>query len=160
MSILVERGPVRPAAIPVRQQRPARIPRGKRGEPQRPPTRARVVAGRRAAGSPCVTPRRAPVRWPWLLAIAAASCLMITGLGLLSGGAAGTGGSSVPERTTTVSVAPGETLSDLAARFAPDSDPGAVVARIKELNRLDGAVLVPGFPLTVPVAASVSGTGS
>jgi hypothetical protein len=58
----------------------------------------------------------------------------------------------VPESTATVSVGQGDTLSALAARFAPNSDAGAVVARIKELNRLDQPVLVPGLALTVPVA--------
>ncbi|MEV6627800.1 LysM peptidoglycan-binding domain-containing protein [Amycolatopsis sp. NPDC051114] len=54
-----------------------------------------------------------------------------------------------------MSVGQGDTLSSLAARFAPDSDASAVVARIKELNRLDEAVLVAGLPLTVPVADAV-----
>jgi hypothetical protein len=90
-----------------------------------------------------------PVRWPWLAALAVASCLVVTVLGLFPGGSAGT---PVPARTAVVSVEEGDTLSSLAARFAPDSEPGAVVARIKELNRLDGPVLVPGLALTVPVA--------
>jgi hypothetical protein len=91
------------------------------------------------------------VRWPWLAGLAVASCLVVTGLGLFGGGAAAN--APVPEQTATVSVGQGDTLSSLAARFAPDSDASAVVARIKELNRLDAAVLVPGLPLTVPVAA-------
>jgi len=149
MSILAERGHVRPATPVPAPLRPVRVLRGRRGEVHRPPTRARVVAGRRPAGAPCAAPRRVPVRWPWLAALAVASCLMITGLGLLGGGMSG---APVPERTATVSVEQGDTLASLAARFAPDSEPGAVVARIKELNRLDQAVLVPGLPLTVPVA--------
>ncbi|MFB9689315.1 LysM peptidoglycan-binding domain-containing protein [Amycolatopsis plumensis] len=149
MSILAERGHVRPATPVPAPLRPVRVLRGRRGEVHRPPTRARVVAGRRPAGAPCAAPRRVPVRWPWLAALAVASCLMITGLGLLGGE---TSGAPVPERTATVSVGQGDTLASLAARFAPDSEPGAVVARIKELNRLDRAVLVPGLPLTVPVA--------
>jgi hypothetical protein len=92
------------------------------------------------------------VRWPWLVALAVGSCLVVTGLGLSGGGAAE---APVPARTVTVSVGQGDTLSSIAARFAPDSDPGAVVARIEELNRLDGAVLVPGLPLIVPVAVGV-----
>ncbi|MDQ7802328.1 LysM peptidoglycan-binding domain-containing protein [Amycolatopsis sp. A133] len=149
MSILAERGHVRPATPVPAPLRPVRVLRGRRGEVHRPPTRARVVAGRRPAGAPCAAPRRVPVRWPWLAALAVASCLVITGLGLLGSGASG---APVPERTATVSVGQGDTLASLAARFAPDSEPGAVVARIKELNRLDQAVLVPGLPLTVPVA--------
>ncbi|EOD63059.1 LysM peptidoglycan-binding domain-containing protein, partial [Amycolatopsis vancoresmycina] len=89
--------------------------------------------------------------WPWLAVLAVASCLVVIGLGLLGGPSA----APVPERTATVSVGQGDTLSSLAARFAPDSDPAAVVARIEDLNRLDGAVLVPGLPLTVPVAGTV-----
>ena len=149
MSILAERGQARPATPVPAQPRPVRVPRGRRGEVHRPPTRARVVAGRRPAGAPCAAPRRVPVRWPWLAGLAVASCLVITGLGFF---ASGSSGAPVPERTAAVSVEPGDTLASLAARFAPNSDPGAVVARIKELNRLDQAVLVPGLPLTVPVA--------
>jgi len=152
MSILAERGHARPATPVPAQPRPVRVLRGRRGEVHRPPTRARVVAGRRPAGAPCAAPRRVPVRWPWLAGLAVASCLVITGLGLFGGGSAG---APVPERTAAVSVGQGDTLDSLAARFAPDSDPGAVVARIKELNRLDQAVLVPGLSLTVPVADPV-----
>ena len=141
MSILAERGPARPATPVPAPPRPVRVLRGRRGEVQRPPTRARVVAGRRPAGAPCAAPRRVPVRWPWLAALAVASCLVVTGLGLLNGGVSA---APVPEQTATVSVGQGDTLSSLAARFAPNSEPGAVVARIKELNRLDQAVLVPG----------------
>ncbi|OXM44396.1 hypothetical protein CFP75_34890 [Amycolatopsis alba DSM 44262] len=81
---------------------------------------------------------------------------VITGLGLFL---AGVPGAAVPERTTTVSVSAGETLADLAARFAPGSDTGAVIDKIKELNSLEGAVVVPGLPLTVPVAAGVAEGG-
>jgi len=157
MSILADRTPVRPAAAIPAQPSPARVARGRRGETHRPPTRLRVVAGRHPAGAPCAAPRRVPVRWPWLVAVGVATCLMITGLGLLSGGAPD---AAVPAQTTTVSVEQGDTLTALAARFAPESDPGAVVARIMELNRLDGPALVPGLPLTVPVAGSVPGAGS
>jgi hypothetical protein len=153
MSILAERGHARPATPVPAPPRPVRVLRGRRGEVQRPPTRARVVAGRRPAGAPCAAPRRVPVRWPWLAALAVASCLVVTGLGLFGGATAAN--APVPERTATVSVGQGDTLSSLAARFAPDSDASAVVARIKELNRLDEAVLVAGLPLTVPVAGAV-----
>ncbi|GAA4528567.1 LysM peptidoglycan-binding domain-containing protein [Amycolatopsis samaneae] len=135
---------------------PVRAVRVRRAEALRPPTRARVVAGRRAVPVGCATPRRRVIRWPWLAALAGASCLAITGLGLFAHGAPG---AAVPARTAAVSVERGDTLSSLAERFAPSSDTGAVVARIKELNRLDDAVLVPGLPLTVPVADGVPGAG-
>jgi hypothetical protein len=117
-------------------------------EVRRPPTRARVVAGRYpVATTPCA-PRRLPGRWPWLAGLALAACLFVAGLGVLSNGMVER---PVPEATTTVPVAAGETLWDLAQRFAPDSDPAAVVARIERLNGVGAASLVPGLPLTVPL---------
>ncbi|MER6873178.1 LysM peptidoglycan-binding domain-containing protein, partial [Amycolatopsis sp. NPDC000673] len=61
-------------------------------------------------------------------------------------------------RTASVSVQPGDSLGALAARFAPNADQGAVVERIKELNNLDDTALLPGMPLTVPVAWSGGGS--
>ncbi|UUV33865.1 LysM peptidoglycan-binding domain-containing protein [Amycolatopsis roodepoortensis] len=163
MSILADRGLVRPSSprsVPAGVTRPVRVVRGGRAEPLRPPTRARVVAGRRlgvATASPaCPAPRRLPLRWPSLAAMALLVAGVVTGLGLFL---AGVPGAAVPERTTTVSVSTGDTLTELAARFAPGSDTGAVVAKIKELNSLEDAVLVPGLPLTVPVAAEVAEGG-
>ncbi|WP_328607768.1 LysM peptidoglycan-binding domain-containing protein [Amycolatopsis sp. NBC_00345] len=168
MSILADRGLVRPLR-PVRQvaparrdvapgpSAPARVARERRGEPLRPPTRARVVAGRKGTAAACAEARRPAVRWPWLLAIAAAACLVVTALGVFGAGAPG---GAVPSRTASVSVEQGDTLSAIAARFAPDSDQDAVVTRIKQLNNLDGAVLTPGLPLTVPVAGGGAGLGS
>jgi len=98
MSILVERVPVRPAAIPVRQQGLRGFCAENAGKVQRPPTRTRVVAGRRRRCA-CVAPRgcrfagRGWSRSPRELSDGHR-------IGLLSGGAAGTGSSSVPERTT------------------------------------------------------------
>ncbi|MBB4684980.1 LysM peptidoglycan-binding domain-containing protein [Amycolatopsis jiangsuensis] len=88
------------------------------------------------------------------MAIAAAVCLVVTGLGVFGGGVPG---AAVPERTASVSVRPGDTLTALATRFAPDSDQAAVVSRIKQLNDLDDTALVPGFPLTVPVTGAAGG---
>ncbi|OKA11023.1 LysM peptidoglycan-binding domain-containing protein [Amycolatopsis regifaucium] len=160
MSILADRGLMRhsaPGPVPAGLTRPARVVRGRRAEPLRPPSRARVVAGHRpgvATVSPgCPAPRRLPLRWPSLVTMALLVAGVVTGLGLFL---TGVPGAAVPERTTTVSVSAGESLADLAARFAPGSDTGAVVAKIKELNSLEDTVLVPGLPLTVPVAADVA----
>ncbi|MEV0074012.1 MULTISPECIES: LysM peptidoglycan-binding domain-containing protein [unclassified Amycolatopsis] len=167
MSILADRGIVRPLRPARQAAAPARVPSGpaapvrgtreRRGEPLRPPTRARVVVGPRIAPATCAQARRPAVRWPWLAAIAVAACLVVTVLGVFG---SGTPGGAVPERTASVSVQQGDTLTAIAARFAPDSDQGAVVERIKQLNHLDDAVLVPGLPLTVPVASEVAGFGS
>ncbi|MFI6305642.1 LysM peptidoglycan-binding domain-containing protein [Amycolatopsis thailandensis] len=163
MSILADRGLVRPSSpgpVPAGVTRPVRVVRGRHAEPLRPPTRARVVAGRRpgvATSSPaCPAPRRLPLRWPSLVGMALLVAGVVTGLGLFL---TGVPGAAVPEQTTTVSVSEGETLADLAARFAPGSDTGAVVDKIKELNSLEDAVLVPGLPLTVPVATGVAEGG-
>ncbi|WP_158882508.1 LysM peptidoglycan-binding domain-containing protein [Amycolatopsis anabasis] len=130
------------AGAPLRQVR--RHPRA--GELRRPPTRARVVAGRRPSPVADCAPRRLPVRWPWLAGLAVATGLVVAGLGAFANEMA----PAVPAQTVTVPVGAGETLWDLAERFAPDSDPSAVVARIQELNGLGGAALTPGLPLTVP----------
>lgn len=157
MSILVSEGLVRSAgrrllAAPERVAPPRHRARAA-GETCRPPTRARVVAGRRvSAVAPCA-PRRLAVRWPWLVALAIVAGLGVTGLGALANGISP---SAVPEQTVSVSVAPGETLSDIAARYAPDSEPAAVIDRIKELNGLQDAVIVAGLPLTVPAAPGVA----
>jgi hypothetical protein len=132
-------------------------PRPRAGETRRPPTRGHAVAGHSRSAVPSCAPRERPVRWPWLAGLAVATCLVITGLGLLAGSMAAV---EVPAQTATVSVSPGETLADLAHRFAPDSDTGAVVTRIKRLNGLDDAVIVPGLPLTVPIQAGLVTAGS
>jgi hypothetical protein len=72
--------------------------------------------------------------------------MAVVGLGMLAGAVE----PSVPTETTVVRVQPGESLWELAGRVAPDSDAGAVVERIRELNGVEGAVH-PGQPLTVPV---------
>ncbi|PXY28750.1 LysM peptidoglycan-binding domain-containing protein [Prauserella flavalba] len=147
MSVVVERE-VREIG---RVQHPGRVVRRSRtGETRRPPTRARVVAGRRPAGVATCAPRPVAPRWPLLLALGAAVCLGMVGLGLFAGGIAGGGEAGVPSGTVVVSVAPGDTLWDLAERAAPGSDPAAVVERIQELNGLTGAQVDAGTPLVVP----------
>src|SRR5689334_6805166 len=68
MSLLVEEDQVGGHA-PAGARLPARS-RRRAGEPRRPPTRARVVAGRRRGVAPDCAPRRVPPRWPWLAAAA------------------------------------------------------------------------------------------
>jgi hypothetical protein len=138
-----------PGRVVVRLRRAA-------GEIRRPPTRARVVASRRPARAVQCAPNTVPVRWPWLVGLAVASCLAITGLGLIANGMAA---SDVPAQMATVSLAPGETLADLATRFAPASDIDAVVARIKQVNGLGDGAIAPGVPLTVPVQPGLTAGG-
>jgi LysM repeat protein len=52
----------------------------------------------------------------------------------------------------TVTVAPGETLWQLATRIAPHADPRLVIDQILRLNHLSGAGIVAGEQLVVPRA--------
>jgi hypothetical protein len=130
------------ARMPVRARR--RV-----GESRRPPARARVVAGRRRAAVADCGPRPMAPRWLWLAGVAVAAGLVVAGTGVFADGVSG----QVPDRTMTVYLGRSQTLTDLARQYAPGSDPGAVVARIRQLNGLGDAVVVPGQPLAVPVAA-------
>ncbi|MFC9790322.1 LysM peptidoglycan-binding domain-containing protein [Rhodococcus sp. NPDC127528] len=58
---------------------------------------------------------------------------------------------AVPGRTEVVQVRGGESLSEIAARVAPEYPVSQVVERIVDLNALGGAGLQPGQSLVVPV---------
>lgn len=122
---------------------------------RRPPGGTRVSARPRPAVSACAAPgvSRAQRRWRLLLATAAAVCIAVVALGAVIGGLASGMSAEVPQRTALVSVAPGETLWDVAAKYAPESDPRAVVDRIEELNGVTAAEVSAGFALTVPVSS-------
>lgn len=133
------------------------VPRARGRETVRPPTRPPLAAGGdrvRAAGVCRVRPS-APPHWVWLLTLAVAAAAVVAGLGALAGalthGATDDLPSGVPQRTSVVAVAPGETLSDVAARYAAGGELSAVVDRIKRLNGLSGAQVSAGMPLVVPV---------
>ncbi|MCA1186070.1 MULTISPECIES: LysM peptidoglycan-binding domain-containing protein [unclassified Saccharopolyspora] len=83
----------------------------------------------------------------WLAAVGACAFIGVLLFGLL---ALDSGARPVPDATAVVRVAEGDTLWSMAARFAPDSDQGAVVDRIVELNRLDPAAPALGGALVVP----------
>ncbi|GLY66303.1 LysM peptidoglycan-binding domain-containing protein [Amycolatopsis taiwanensis] len=148
MSILADEDEIAARAA-TRPRTPVRA-RRRAGEPRRPPTRARVVAGRRPVPVAECAPRRVSPRWPWLAAVAVAIGLAVAGLGVFADGVSG----GVPDRTATVLVGQGQTLTDLARQYAPDSDPAAVVARIRQLNGLGDAMPVSGQPLAVPVGVT------
>jgi hypothetical protein len=146
MSVVTHKSVVRHRSeveTPVEEPRTARLVR--RGVPGRPPTRRRVAGAPRVlARRPCDVPepRLSPV---WVLAVASVAFAAVVGLGMLASSVA----PSVPSTTKVVRVLPGESLWELAGRVAPDSDPSAVVDRIRELNGVEGSVF-PGQPLTVP----------
>jgi hypothetical protein len=86
------------------------------------------------------------VRPAQLVVAAAVTLAVVGGLGWLSQGA----GEPIPADTAIVRVGAGETIWDVAQRVAPESDPPAVVARIRQLNRIEGSALQPGQQLWVP----------
>ena len=53
-------------------------------------------------------------------------------------------------QTAVVVVQPGQTVWSIAKTLDPGADPRGLVGRIRELNGLDDAVVVPGQALVVP----------
>ena len=96
--------------------------------------------------------RRRPVSAAVTVAVAGMAALITVWLGAIaeSGGVSGSP-AAVPEQLSVVRVQPGESLQHLAARVAPDVPVGQVVARIRELNHLESAVVDTGQTLIVPV---------
>ncbi|AUZ86942.1 hypothetical protein CVO76_04280, partial [Arthrobacter agilis] len=61
-------------------------------------------------------------------------------------------GESAPVSSSVVdvNVAAGETLWDLAVRYAPDRDPRDVVTEMVELNNLRSSVVQAGQSISIP----------
>lgn len=100
-------------------------------------------------------PAQAPVacwpasRWPggptYLVVAAVVTLAAICCLGWLGQ----TANVRIPAETAVVRVGAGETLWDVAQRVAPESDPRAVVERIRRLNGTVGSAVQPGQQLRV-----------
>ncbi|GAB2937558.1 hypothetical protein GCM10027047_37680 [Rhodococcus aerolatus] len=86
-----------------------------------------------------------------LSVLALLAALVVVGVSQLL--APGTPG--VPTSTAVVQVQPGDTLSAIAGRAAPDAPRQAVVDRIVELNGLGSPAVRAGQTITVPAAAAV-----
>ncbi len=121
------------------------------------PRRALAYGPARARRS--AVPHAAPAAQPQPRAqvvVAAALLAAVVVMGLLGLAHLRAGdGVAVPEATTVVQVNAGESLSDVAARVAPEAPVGAVVERIRELNGLSSSALHPGQMLVTP-----TGTGN
>ena len=83
------------------------------------------------------------------------AALPVVAIALFLGlGAPGAQASGSPTTGTTtfeyVSVAPGQSLWQLAEQLAPQADPSEVVADILALNNLSSGVVQPGQKLAVP----------
>jgi LysM repeat protein len=82
-----------------------------------------------------------------LAALPVIALALLIGPNVLGAQATSTTGSS---DFTYVSVAPGQSLWQLAAEVAPQADPREVVADILKLNNLSSADLQPGQELAIP----------
>ncbi len=82
-------------------------------------------------------------RWARLaMTLVVTAALVVGTLTLLAGG----GG----DPTRLITVGPGETLLSVALREVPGTDPAWAVARIRELNELDGRSVPVGVVLRIP----------
>lgn len=84
-----------------------------------------------------------------------ATCLVVAAVVTLAvigtlGWLGQTAGARTPAETAVVRVGAGETVWDVAQRVAPESDPRAVVERIRQLNGMVGSAVQPGQQLQVP----------
>ncbi len=132
------------AAVPEAAPPPAR--RTPACAPVATPARGGGVAELRPplAAPTAAAPVRLTRRGIGVLTIAiAAACAGVWWLAANSaaGGAAAGGAQHVP---STLTVAPGDTLWDIAARAAPQRDPRAEVADLQRRNHLTEAAIVPG----------------
>ncbi len=86
-----------------------------------------------------------------LAVVLAGLMLMLTTAFVWGGGSAATEHAGVPEATRVVTVAPGDTLWDIAADLAEDGEVRSMVDRIERLNALDSAMLQAGQRIRVPI---------
>ncbi|OZB80228.1 MAG: hypothetical protein B7X41_18290 [Microbacterium sp. 14-71-5] len=107
-----------------------------------PATRLRITArGRRVLA--------ALVALPVAAAIAFAA---------LSGGSALASGEQTTGNTfATITVQPGDTLWSIAGEVAPNADPRDVIAKISQLNLVDGGVIEVGQHLAIPAEYGATG---
>ena len=104
----------------------------------------------RSAARPSPVPSKARVR----VRVALAGVFLVA---VLAGGAfglasiVGAGATAVPAQTGVAQVHPGETLSAVADRVAPQAQRAAVVRRIVQLNGLSDVSVRAGQTLVVPM---------
>lgn len=111
-------------------------------------TLQRPAAGRLAAPSrlPAAPPRL--TRRGRLVLVLLLALLAVTAFSLGRASSDASGAPAASRRS--VVVQPGETLWQIARRAVPAADPRETVARIADLNDLDGSTVHPGQRLVVP----------
>jgi len=80
------------------------------------------------------------------------SVLLLIGLAALVSPARAGNSAPVVTESVQVTVQQGQSLWSVAAQYAPDRDPRAVISEIVELNNLDSTRVLPGQQLLVPRA--------
>jgi hypothetical protein len=108
--------------------------------------RRQVLASAAKTAAAVRSPMVRPGPGARLVAAAAVTLIVVSGLGWIGQNTA----PEVPANTAVVQVGAGETLWDIARRVAPQSDPRAVVERIRQLNQITGSAVSPGQWLQVP----------
>lgn len=150
-------GPMAPGrARPARQARPGVEDRLHRPSPQRPSvagTRHRGTGVRMSMAPHRTRPAPRPVTPFTVVALALLAGVITIWLGAVAqfGHALQDGSGPVPDKLAVVQVQSGESLQRVAARVAPDSPVASVVERIRELNKLDSAVVDAGQTLLAPI---------
>ena len=128
-----------------------RVPQRRRGRSVRP---GGAPPGYRGTGvlMSRASHRRRPITpvGAVLLALVAGAITLWLGLVAQLGGVTGEQ-VAVPTKFAVVQVQAGETLQQVAQRVAPDAPLGEVVAKIRELNKLDSAAVDAGQTLIAPV---------
>lgn len=135
--IAVESRPVQVRPVERRTAYPAAVPRPRGLHPL--PVRSRAV--------------RRPVTPGVLVAAGLLTAVVVIGMISLAHLRAADP-TPAPAATTVVAVRGGETLSDVAARTAPDAPTSRVVAEIVALNGLQDSSVRAGQTLVVPVGAT------
>ncbi|MGN6330981.1 MAG: LysM peptidoglycan-binding domain-containing protein [Motilibacteraceae bacterium] len=108
--------------------------------------RPTVRPARRAARPPLRLTRRGRLLATLTVAAIAVVAFVLAGLGPAGAGTPATAG-----QTRVVTVAPGQTLWQIAGQIAPGRDPRDVVAQITALNHLRADQVAAGQELLVPV---------
>jgi hypothetical protein len=106
----------------------------------------RVIASAVGTAEAVRSPVGRPGRGIRLVAAVTVTLAVVCGLGWIGQGT----DRVVPAKTVVVRVGAGETMWDVARRVAPRSDQRAVVARIRQLNRIVGSAVSPDQRLQVP----------
>ncbi len=139
-----------PATPAPTRRRPAG-PRAYRPHPARPAVTPMHYRGTGVAFSRAPHACR-PVSTAVTVGLAGLAALITLWLGLVghvSGSSAAP--EQMPDQLAVVQVQAGETLQQLAGRVAPDAPASQVMARIRDLNKLDSAALDAGQTLIAPI---------